>query len=65
MAIPLSQYNMIQQKAKSIKLIELEDYVTDYRTEYPYVHAVSSTIRFRLRSKLVADYEPIVLIEKL
>lgn len=56
---------MIQQKAKSIKLIELEDYVTDYRTEYPYVHAVSSTIRFRLRSKLVADYEPIVLIEKL
>lgn len=48
-----------------VKLIKLQDTYTDNSREFPYIHKVSSNIRFRLRSKITYDHEPVLLIEKL
>lgn len=52
-------------KSNTIKIIELEDHYVNRQGEYPYIHSIRSTIRFRLRSKITFDHQPILLIEKL
>ena len=46
----------------TVKLIELTDQFIDKSTEFPYILAIKSKIRFRLRSKLCYDHQPILLI---
>lgn len=48
-----------------VKLIKLTDTYVDHSREFPFIHRVNTNIRFRLRSRITYDHEPVLLIENL
>ena len=48
-----------------VKIIELEDQYVSKANQFPYVLAVKSKIRFRLRSRFCYDHQPMLLLQKL
>lgn len=48
-----------------IKIIELEDEQNTKQTEFPYILSSKRKIRFRLRSKMCFQLQPLILLEKL
>ena len=48
-----------------IKIIELQDQYVCQANEFPYILSIKSKIRFRLRSKLCYDHQPVLILEKL
>lgn len=47
--------NKEEHKYKA-KLIKLSDTYVDNSHQFPYIHRVSSNVRFRLRSKITYDH---------
>lgn len=47
-----------------VKVIEMEDHYVDNSHKYPYILSMESSIRITLKSKKVAQYEPVLVIDQ-